>query len=186
MDEQLLKITMMIRMLKRQSEKIRKQQKRYSEMAKKSISASDFERAKVYAFQSIKHKSMSLRYLNLSMRMEIVEAMAKSALDSGMVTEGVESIIKSVTKVADPTFIINGISRFEKLFDDLSISSGTMDSTLDGTGGLMSSAENLEVENMLEQLAQEAATLKDEALPVLSRPPGDLKSSTPTIERSRS
>lgn len=167
LEDQLLQIKMMTRMLKKQSEKSRKKQKTYYDMAKKETFKGDLERAAIYAQQSIKHKTLSMRYLKLTMRMEVVEAMAQSALDTGMITAGVSGIITSVTQVSDPTRVITGISHFEKMFDEMSIAEGTVEMTMDQTGGLMASGENSEVSNMLNMFTEEAAMCRDTEMPSL-------------------
>lgn len=167
LEDQLLHIKMMTRMLKKQSDKSRKKQKTYYDMAKNETFRGDLERAAIYAHQSIKHKTMSMRYLKLTMRMEVVEAMAQSALDTGMITAGVSGIINTVTQVSDPTRVISGISHFEKMFDEMSIAEGTVEMTMDQTGGLMAPRENSEVSNMLNMFTEEAAMCRDTDMPSL-------------------
>lgn len=165
LDDKILNIKMMTRMLRKQSEKSRKKQKTYYDLAKKETFNGDMERAGIYAQQSIKHKSLSLRYLKLSMRMEVVEAMAQSALDTGMITAGVAGVINTTVKLSDPSRVISHISHFEKMFDEMSIAEGTVDMTMDQTGGLMAPGENADVRNMLNMFTEEAAMNRDVGLP---------------------
>jgi hypothetical protein len=171
LEEQLTSINLMIRILKRQSEKSKKQQKNYYEKARRATWAGDMKRAEIYAQQCIKHETMSLRYLRLSMRMEIVEAMAKSALDTGMITQGVAGVINTVTKTADPTAVISGITHFERMFDEMSIAEGTVGMTMDSTGGLMSPGESREAREMLAMFTEEAAMGQSGGLPSASTGP---------------
>lgn len=165
LEDQLLSIKMMTRMMKKQADKYRKKQKTYYDMAKSETYKGDLERAAIYAQQSIKHKTMSLRYLKLTLRMEVVEAMAQSAMDTGMITAGVAGIIGTTAKLSDPSKVISHISHFEKMFDEMSIAEGTVEMTMDQTGGLMAPGENTEVNNMLTMFAEEAAMTRDVQMP---------------------
>lgn len=167
LDEQMLSLNIMKRVLLKQSNKARKQQKLYYAKARESVSSNDMDRASIYASQSVKHKTLSLRYLNLSMRVEIVQAMAKSAIDSGMITDGVANVISTVTTLASPKFIVNNVDRFEQMFDDLSIASGTLEGALDVVGGVGTHVEDRDVKGMLDLLANEVASNKEGAMPHL-------------------
>lgn len=165
MEDQLLSIKMMTRMMKKQSDKFRKKQKTYYDMAKAETFKGDLERSAIYAQQSIKHKTMSLRYLKLTMRMEVVEAMAQSAMDTGMITAGVAGIISTTAKLSDPTKVVSHITHFERMFDKMSIAEGAVATTMDQTGGLMAPGENTEVANMLSMFSEEAAMSRDVQMP---------------------
>ena len=164
-EDQLLSIKIMTRMMKKQSDKSRKKQKTYYDMAKSETFKGDLERASIYAQQSIKHKTMSLRYLKLTMRMEVVEAMAQSAMDTGMITTGVAGIISTTAKLSDPSKVVSHITHFEQMFDNMSIAEGAVETTMDQTGGLMAPGENREVGNLLAMFAEEAAMSRDVQLP---------------------
>lgn len=149
-------------MLKKQSDKSFKQQKQYEKKAREAISTGDQERAQVFAEQSIRHKGLSLRYLNLALRMEVVAAMAQSAITTGHITSGVTEILNTVTNISNPYLVSNQISQFEKVFDDLSISANVVDNTMDATAGLVTSAD---ASDLLNKLKEEEAMTLNNALP---------------------
>ena len=136
LDEQYMNIALATRSLKKQSDKAQKLQHQYLKRAREAVGKSDLERAELFAQQSVRHKHNSLRYLNLSLRMEIVATMAQSAITSGHITDSVSNIINTVNRMSSPANLMSSISNFETLFDDLSITVDAIGHTLDGTAGV--------------------------------------------------
>lgn len=161
-EDQYDNINLSIRMLKKQSDKSFKQQKQYEKKSREAISNGDMERAQVFAEQSIRHKGLSLRYLNMSLRMEVVAAMAQSAITTGHITSGVTDILNAVTSISNPYLVSTQISQFEKVFDDLSISANVVDNTMDATAGLVTSTE---ASDLLNKLKEEEAMSLNNTLP---------------------
>jgi hypothetical protein len=161
LEDQICEIKFSIRIIKKLSEKSRKQEKIYIKKTRDSIDKNDMERAELFAQQSIRHKHMALRYLNTALRMEIVESMAQSAINTGHITKGVSNVINTVTKITNPEKMIGSINRFEEIFDDLSISVNMVDTALGNTAGI----ENSEASSLLTQLKEEQSTLTVKGLP---------------------
>lgn len=157
LEKQYEKIIMSKRMLHKLSEKSHKTQKQYEKRTREAVAIGDMERANLYASQTIRHKHLSLRYLKLSHQMEIVEEMACSAIATGKVTNGVRGILREVSEVANPMSMANSINAFEKIFDNLSIASSTVDNSLDSTATLMNHDKNTEAETFLTMLREENA-----------------------------
>jgi hypothetical protein len=161
LEDKYLNIQMSIRLLKKQSDKSAKEQRLYLKKARQSIEDNELERAEIYAQQSIKHKHLSLRYLQLSLRMDIVSAMCNSALITGQITQGVSDIIGSVNAIAKPENIIHSIDVFERTFDNLSITVDCVGNTLNNTAGL----DNSEATELFSKLKEESALTYSVGLP---------------------
>ena len=164
LDEQLSEIKFAIRILNKQSEKAFKQQKSYVNKTKTSIINNDIERSELFAQQAIRHKHLSLRYLSMSLRMEIVESMVQSAITSGSITDGVSKVINTVCNLIDPQNMVNCIDKFEEVFDDLSISVDAVSNSLTKTVGM----EYSESTNLLNKLKEEYGVLQYDNLPIIA------------------
>jgi hypothetical protein len=157
LEQQYEDLVLMIRILKKQSDKSFKQQKTYRRKAKDAVEIGDLDRASIYAQQSISHKGLSLKYLNLSLRMELVSSMAQSALATGKVTESITNILSTVTSIADPVLVARSVEKFERTFDALSITDNLLTNGLDQTTGLLVPGQTREVSELLETLRSESA-----------------------------
>lgn len=166
LQEQHSNILLAIRMMKKQSDKGHKQQKQYVEKARQALAKGEHERARMYANQSIQHKHQSLRYLNMSLRMEVVASMAQSAINTGEMTEGITNVVALVSRISQPEIIMSSINTFERVFDDLSITISAVGDTLDSTAGL--STHSSEADTLLDSLKEEQAINKFGALPSTS------------------
>lgn len=163
LEEQHSNIMLAIRMMKKQSDKGHKQQKQYVEKARQALNKGEHEIAKMYANQSIQHKHQSLRYLNMSLRMEVVASMAQSAINTGEMTESISKVIGLVNNISRPEIIMSSINTFERVFDDLSITIESVGNTLDATAGL--TKHTSEADTLLESLKEEQAINKFGTLP---------------------
>jgi len=167
-NEQLMEIRIMIRRLKKNSQKSRNKQKMYYNQTREATFNGEVERAVIPAQQSIQHKHLSLRYLKLAMRMDFVEAMASSAVHTGMATEGVALLLRNVC--AEPQAVITKLASFEKMFDDLSIGQDSIQNTFDQTVGLTDCEQNQEITDMMNVFNEELAMEQDVMLPSTGTP----------------
>jgi len=165
LEEQYQTIMMMIRTLEQQSRKSQKQEQGCRAKARAAVAAGENERAVIFADQSIKHKTLSLRYLSMACRMELVASMAKSAVATGQMTDGVTAVLRQVSAVSSPLEVIGGIAHFESMFDKLSVVSGTVDRTLGETAGSLNAHEKVQAGELLALLQEESAVNTLEWLP---------------------
>jgi len=163
LEEQHSNIMLSIRMMKKQSDKGHKQQKQYVDRARQALAKGEHERAQMYVNQSIQHKHQSLRYLNMSLRMEVVASMAQSAINTGQMTAGLTNVIGLVNDISKPELIMSSLTTFERVFDDLSITIDTVGNTLDTTAGLVRNVS--EADTLLDSLKEEQAINKFGVLP---------------------
>jgi hypothetical protein len=168
--EQLLSIKLITRSLQKAHLKHQKKQKEYALKVKKAVAKGETESASCYAQQSIRFKTLSQRYLSLACRVEIIESMTQSAIDTGQITESISNIVSSVSQHVSPEYAMDKVESFERLFDDLQVSTGVIDNSID-IAAAPSTTENAEIENMLqwaqESNAQELGNQMERALPIV-------------------
>ena len=157
LEDQYQNIAFMMRILRKQSEKSQKEERAYAKKAKRAIEESDMRRAELYATQAIRHRDLSIKYLQTSMRMELVASMAQSAIATGQITDGIADIIRTTTSISDPMGVVSKIDSFERAFDSMSISSMAVDTTMDRTAGLLTPVQSSEVSSLLDTLNDEHA-----------------------------
>lgn len=171
LNEQMFAIRTMIRNLERASKKAKQKQNTYHKKVRKAVAEGNLEESTIFAQQSIKLKHMSLRYLTLACRMEIVEQMVLSALETGKITDSLTNVINQTTDIVDPSSIIKNIENYENLFDDLSISTGVVNRTIDDTlaPSVKETNEIIDVLNLAKQEnASDISEKLDMSLPTLS------------------
>ena len=129
----MIKIKFVINTLNKNSTKSKLKEKQFAKKAKKAIENNDENTARVYARQSVQHKQMALKLLNLACRMEIMETNIQLQIQTSTISNDMIKIIGDLGKFCNPNMTIGNINLFESLFDDLTIASNVVSSTLDSS-----------------------------------------------------
>lgn len=166
--EKLINVKMMRRSLEKQSRKDRSKQLSYYKLTRENVSVGDMERAELFAQQSIRYKNSSLRFLNLSLRMDIVESIIQSAIATNKMTSGIWELIKKVSKYHDLGMADTG--KLERVLDDFSVYNAMATGAVESAGnGIVTHGEIREVTMLLKQCNDEIAITKVHAMPEISR-----------------
>lgn len=131
MQEQLIKIKFVINTLTKNSNRSKSKEKQFVKKAKKAIDIGDENTARVYARQSIQHKQMALKLLNLACRMEMLESNIQLQVQTSNITTDMMKTINDLSTFCNPNMTMQNINMFESMFDDITIATNVVGNTLD-------------------------------------------------------
>lgn len=129
--EQMIKIKFVINTLNKNSNKSKLKEKQFAKKSKKAIAIGDEQTARVYARQSIQHRDMALKLLKLACRMEMFESNIQLQVQTNNITTDIAKVVGDLTMFCNPNMTLNNINMFETTFDDITIATNVVDSTLD-------------------------------------------------------
>lgn len=129
--KQNIRIKYLIKTIDKSRLRSKNKERQYFNKTKESIRKNDINSAKTYSMQSAKFRTIAQRQLELKCRLEVISAMANSAIESGEVTQSLTGLIKDVAKVADPINLMQGVEFLENIFDDVCLSTNVMETSLD-------------------------------------------------------
>ncbi len=152
--------------LERFSKKSTKQEAAEKLKCKKAIEQGNYEGARIYAENAIRHKNQSLNYLRMSSRIDAVSARVQTA----MVTKKVAQSLGGVTKAIDSAMrsmnlekVSQIMEKFEGQFEDLDVHSKVMENAMSATTTSMTPEG--QVDSLMKAIADEAGLEIDVALP---------------------
>ena len=141
----------------RDSKKCEKNQGIQKEKLKQAIAAGDMERARIYGQNVIREKNQSLNFLRMGSRIDAVASRLETAIRMqevskamGMTVTGMTNAMKSmeVEKIAQT------MEEFEKLFEDMDVRSGYMETAMESSTSMSTPPE--QVDALIQMVADEA------------------------------
>jgi len=123
---------------------------------KKAMEQGNMEGARIYAESAIRDKNTALNYLRLSSRIDAVAQRVNTAVKMQTLTKDMGGIVKSmeqVMKTMDVEKITAVMDKFEQQFENLDLSTGVMESSMQQSTA-QSMPEN-QVESLMQQVADE-------------------------------
>ena len=128
--EQLYQLKYLVKTLYKNANTYKKKQAEYAKKMKRAIKQGDERTAKVYAKQSVNYSDMALKSTQLACRVEVVESSARDAIQSGNVSSELVNVVQSISDHISPTSVLHDMGTFEKMFEDIMVSSNTMASVM--------------------------------------------------------
>jgi len=154
LENQLFNLKWTAKQLVRQSQKAEQAAKEAKNKCKKAMEKNNQDGARIYAENAIREKNNALNYLRLSSRIDAVAARVNTAVKMKTLTSSMTSIVGSMDvalQSMDPVKISGVMDKFEKQFEDLDISTATMEQSISTT-----TAQTMP-ENQVDSLMQEVA-----------------------------
>ena len=131
LDDKICDIRLAIRLLKKDFEKYSKKENASIKKAQKSIMNNKNEQAELYAKHAIMNKNLAERSLSLALRIEIVESIALSSMNSNRTTKSISNLINFVSKQSCSLIDSNyDLVNFENTLDEFNISSNMLINSL--------------------------------------------------------
>ena len=152
----MLEFKSMAKSMAKESTKAESQSKALVKKVKDCIAKGDYEQAKIAASDEIRQKNMVKRYRVLSSKIETVADRLKTAYQNQRLSEQMQSLTNQLHKAGNAMDIVKmteTMANFEKLFDDLDVSSGVMDQVFDNVNA--GTVNENEVNQLIGQIAQQ-------------------------------
>lgn len=167
LEDQLFNMKMMIKILSSHATKMKKKYNSTVAKIRKAIKESDNESALLLADHAVQQRKLQLRYTKLSLKMDIIASVTQSSLETQHTTNSIANVIQTVTSIKDPTTVVSEIERFEALFDDLNITTNTVENTLDSSTS-MSSLGSQEASTLISQIRDSVAIEDSSLMPIIN------------------
>ncbi|CAI6344732.1 unnamed protein product [Macrosiphum euphorbiae] len=179
MENHLFNLKFAVKELERNSKKCEKEEKAEKLKTKKAIQKGNMEVARIHAENAIRQKSQSLNYLRMSARVDAVASRVQGALTTRKVTQSMGGVVKAMDaamKSMNLEKISSLMDKFENQFEDLDVQSSYMDNTM--SQSTTTAVPQGDVENLLQQVADEAGLELKLELPTNPQSISSLSSTT--------
>ncbi|KAF0763444.1 charged multivesicular body protein 1b [Aphis craccivora] len=177
--DHLFNLKFAVKELERNSKKCEKEEKAEKLKTKKAIQKGNMEVARIHAENAIRQKSQSLNYLRMSARVDAVASRVQGALTTRKVTQSMGGVVKAMDaamKSMNLEKISSLMDKFENQFEDLDVQSSYMDNTM--SQSTTTAVPQGDVENLLQQVADEAGLELKLELPTNPQSLSSLSSTT--------
>ncbi|XP_025195023.1 charged multivesicular body protein 1b [Melanaphis sacchari] len=179
MENHLFNLKFAVKELERNSKKCEKEEKAEKLKTKKAIQKGNMEVARIHAENAIRQKNQSLNYLRMSARVDAVASRVQGALTTRKVTQSMGGVVKAMDaamKSMNLEKISSLMDKFENQFEDLDVQSSYMDNTM--SQSTTTAVPQGDVENLLQQVADEAGLELKLELPTNPQSISSLSSTT--------
>jgi len=179
MENHLFNLKFAVKELERNSKKCEKEEKAEKLKTKKAIQKGNMEVARIHAENAIRQKSQSLNYLRMSARVDAVASRVQGALNIRKVTQSMGGVVKAMDaamKSMNLEKMSSLMDKFENQFEDLDVQSSYMDNTM--SQSTTTAVPQGDVENLLQQVADEAGLELKLELPTNPQSISSLSSTT--------
>jgi charged multivesicular body protein 1 len=176
LEDQMFNVKMMIKVLNSNSNKMKNKYRNTVKRIKTLVRQNDEESALILADHAIQQRQLQLRYMRLSLKLDIVSSIIQSSMETQYSTSGISELIDTITCNVDPNSIIDQVERFENLFDDMNVKTQFIEGTLESSTALNTSATS-EAKNLISHIKDSVALEGSNSLPDLHIPSSVLNSS---------
>ena len=114
------------------------------------------EGARIYAANAIREKNQSLKFLQLSSRIDAVASRVQTAVNMNTLTKDMIKVtkgMKGVLRTMNPERITKVMDKFEQQFEDLDVVSAYQESAMDQNSSMVTPEG--EVDTLMQQVADE-------------------------------
>uniref|UniRef100_A0A0N5B6X1 Charged multivesicular body protein 1b n=1 Tax=Strongyloides papillosus TaxID=174720 RepID=A0A0N5B6X1_STREA len=139
LDNHLFNLRFAAKELVRNSKKCEKEEKDEKNKLVNALKKGQREVAQVHAENAIRKKNESLNYLRMSARIDAVAARVQTAATQKRVTQSMSGVVKameSAMKSMDLEKVQNLMDRFERDFENMDVTTATMDNAMSATSTL--------------------------------------------------
>ena len=140
----------------RASKKCTKNEKKAKKQLKSAMEKGNMEGARIYAANAIREKNQSLKFLQLSSRIDAVASRVETAVRMNTLTKDMIKVtkgMKGVLRTMNPERISKVMDKFERQFEDLDVVSAYQENAMDQNSS-MTTPEG-EVDTLMQQVADE-------------------------------
>ena len=152
----LFDLKMTANQLRRSSKKCTKNEKKAKKQLKQAMEKGNMEGARVYAANAIREKNQSLKFLQLSSRIDAVASRVETAVRMNSLTKDMIKVtkgMKGVLRTMNPERISKVMDKFERQFEDLDVVSAYQENAMDANSA-MTTPES-DVDTLMQQVADE-------------------------------
>ncbi|MDC3321194.1 Snf7 family protein [bacterium] len=140
----------------RASKKATKNEKKAKKQLKAAMEKGNMEGARIYAANAIREKNQSLKFLQLSSRIDAVASRVQTAVNMNTLTKDMIKVtkgMKGVLRTMNPERITKVMDKFEQQFEDLDVVSAYQESAMDQNSSMVTPEG--EVDTLMQQVADE-------------------------------
>lgn len=174
LEDQLFNLKIMIKVLNSNSNKMEKKYKFSVKQIRNCLKKSDDDSALLLADHAVQQRKLQLRYKKLALKLDIISCISQSALETKQSTQGITSILETLSSIQNPVEIVNEIEKFEGMFDDIKVTTGVVENTLDASTA-MSAVSNEEAKSLISQIKDSLAVSNVDKMPFVSVSDGDVE-----------
>lgn len=174
LEDQLFNLKIMIKVLNSNSNKMEKKYKFSVKQIRNCLKKSDDDSALLLADHAVQQRKLQLRYKKLALKLDIISCISQSALETKQSTQGITSILETLSTIQNPVEIVNEIEKFESMFDDIKVTTGVVENTLDASTA-MSAVSNEEAKSLISQIKDSLAISNVDKMPIVSVSDGDVE-----------
>ena len=154
MERQLFQLKFFTKQLQSQAKRCSKSAAREQNKIKLAVQKGEIDAARVYAEAALRQKSQSTTYLRLSSRVEAVAMRVEAAMRMHQVTRSMAGIVCGLEQALqrmDTAQVSAIMAKFEAQFEDIEVSTTTMDQAMDKS--VASTAPPERVDAMIQEVA---------------------------------
>ena len=156
LDTDLFNLKFAAKQMRKESEKMAKDEAKEKALLKKAIEKGQIEVARTHGSSAIQCKNMSLQMLQMSSRIDGCSKRLEQAIRLNQVSKTMSSVVQSMgtsLKSMQPDKIALSMGAFEKAFESIEVSVGAMTGAMDMTTATMVPKD--EVDMLIGQIASE-------------------------------
>ncbi len=129
LDEALFDMKFSAKQMRKESEKLAKDEAKEKALAAKALAKGQIEVARTHGVNAIQSKNLSLQMLQTSSKIDGCSKRLEHAMRLNQVSKTMESVVNSIgtgLKSMDPAKITLSMSAFEKAFENIEVAVGAM------------------------------------------------------------
>ncbi|CAB3408305.1 unnamed protein product [Caenorhabditis bovis] len=179
LDKHLFELKFAAKQLEKSAQRCEKEEKVEKDKLTAAIKKGNKEVAQVHAENAIRKKNEAVNYIKMAARIDAVAARVQTAATQKRVTTSMSGVVKameSAMKSMNLEKVQQLMDRFERDFEDLDVTTKTMEKTMDGTTVL--NAPKSQVDALIAEAADKAGIELNQELP------GNVPTSVPASSQS--
>ena len=184
LDEELFNLKFAAKTMRKESEKIAKDEAKEKALVKKALDKGQVEIARTHGQNAIQAKNMSLQMLQMSSRIDGMSKRLEQAIRLNAVSKTMSGVVASMgtsLKSMQPAQIALSMNAFEKAFESIEVSLGAMSGAMDMTTagmipkdevdeliGAIAAENKMEIREMMAGAGSKGASAVAHAVPAAS------------------
>jgi charged multivesicular body protein 1 len=156
--DNIFEFKMMAKQMKKEAERAKKNQEKSTNKIKSALQKNNTALAKQCAEEALRYKKDVTRYTNLSYKIGVITSKLQQAYKNNQLTQSMKNVVsqmKNMTSVNDVTKMMETMDNFEKMFDNIDVTSNMMDQALDNINA--GTVNDQEVNNLIDMLQEQNA-----------------------------
>lgn len=156
LDDTIFNLRFAAKQLAKEAQRAERDEKKEKAKAKQHLEKGQIENARIYAENALRKHAESLNYLRLSSKLDAVQSKLRSASRTQEITKQFAHMVPQINsslQSMNPEAIASTMEKFEQVFENLDVISGTVNESLASATSV--SAPVSQVDDLLGQIAAE-------------------------------